>query len=259
MRGRTAAVTGSTGGIGRAVAEALAGAGANIVLNGFGDAAEIEEQRAGLEARFGIGAAWHGADMARPADIRDLLETAAARFGAVDILVNNAGIQHTDPVEDFPEDRWDAVIAVNLSAPFHATKAAIGPMKARGWGRIVNIASVHGLVASVHKAAYIAAKHGLVGLTKTVALEAAGTGVTCNAVCPGWVRTPLVEAQIEARAAREGVAVEAAAAELLREKQPSGRFTAVGEVGAAVAFLCGEAAANMTGATLTLDGGWSAQ
>jgi len=259
MRGKTAIVTGSTSGIGMGIADALAGAGANIMLNGFGDADAIEAQRADFEACHGVKVAYHGADMTKPEEIRDLVAQAEALFGQVDILVNNAGIQHTDSIEDFPDDRWDAVIAINLSSSFHTMKAVIGGMKQRGWGRIINIASVHGLVASVQKIAYIAAKHGLVGMTKVAALEAAGTGVTCNAICPGWVKTPLVMAQIEARAERDGIPVDQATVDLLSEKQPSGQFTTIEQLGAAAVFLCSDGAANMPGTTMTLDGAWSAQ
>ncbi len=259
MRGKTAIVTGSTSGIGKGIAAALAEAGANVMLNGFGDAAAIEDQRADFESRYKIAAVYHGADMTKPAEIRDLVAATEKRFGQVDILVNNAGIQHTDLIEDFPDERWDAVIAINLSSSFHTTKAVIGGMKRRGWGRIVNISSVHGLVASVQKVAYIAAKHGLIGMTKVTALEAAGTGVTCNAICPGWVKTPLVMAQIEARAAKDGLSIEQATSTLLGEKQPSGQFTTIEQLGAAAVFLCGDAAANMSGVAMTLDGGWSAQ
>ena len=259
MRGRVAIVTGSTSGIGSAVAGALAESGAHLVLNGFGDAADIEKQRAGLEARCGVRVLHSGADMRDPEQIRALVAQARDAFGRVDILVNNAGIQHTDTVEAFPEQRWDDIIAVNLSAAFHATKAVVADMKAQGWGRIINMASVHGLVASTQKVAYVAAKHGLVGMTRVVALETAGTGVTCNAVCPGWVKTPLVMAQIEARATRDSVPVDQAARDLLLEKQPSGAFTTPDQVAGAIVFLCGPHAGNMTGTTLSLDGGWSAQ
>ncbi len=259
MRGKTAIVTGSTSGIGRGIAAALAETGVNVMLNGFGDAAAIEQQRADFESRFKVGAAYHGADMTKPAEIRDLVAETERRFGQVDILVNNAGIQHTDLIEDFPDERWDAVIAINLSSSFHTTKAVVAGMKRRGWGRIVNISSVHGLVASVQKVAYIAAKHGLIGMTKVTALETAGTGITCNAICPGWVKTPLVMAQIEARAKNDGTSIEQATATLLGEKQPSRQFTTIEQLGAAAVFLCGDAAANMSGVTMTLDGGWSAQ
>ena len=259
MRGKTAIITGSTSGIGKGIATALAEVGVNVMLNGFGDASEIEAQRVDFETRFGIKAGYHGADMTVPAEIRDLVAETEARFGQVDILVNNAGIQHTARIEDFPEDRWDAVIAINLSSSFHTTKAVVGGMKARGWGRIVNISSVHGLVASVEKVAYIAAKHGLIGMTKVTALENAGFGVTCNAICPGWVKTPLVMAQIQARADQDKISTDQATVELLREKQPSGQFTTIEQLGAAAVFLCSEAASNMSGTTMTLDGAWSAQ
>ena len=259
LQGRTAIVTGSTSGIGQGIANALAEAGANIVLNGFGDAAAIEAQRAALAKRAGVKVRYHAADMTRPEEIAAMVGETEAALGAVDILVNNAGIQHTANVEDFPVDRWDAVIAINLSSSFHSIRAALPGMKRRGWGRVINIASAHGLVASVQKVAYIAAKHGVVGLTKVVALENAGNGVTCNAICPGWVKTPLVERQIEARAARDGIAVEQAAHDLLIEKQPSGRFTTIEQLAGAAVFLCSPAADNMTGTTMTLDGGWTAQ
>jgi 3-hydroxybutyrate dehydrogenase len=259
LQGRTAIVTGSTSGIGQGIANALAEAGANIVLNGFGEAAAIEAQRAALAERTGVKVRYHAADMTRPEEIAAMVGETEAALGAVDILVNNAGIQHTANVEDFPVDRWDAVIAINLSSSFHSIRAALPGMKRRGWGRVINIASAHGLVASVQKVAYIAAKHGVVGLTKVVALENAGNGVTCNAICPGWVKTPLVEKQIAARAARDGIAVEQAAHDLLIEKQPSGRFTTIEQLAGAAVFLCSPAADNMTGTTMTLDGGWTAQ
>jgi 3-hydroxybutyrate dehydrogenase len=259
MRGRTAVVTGSTSGIGKGIVTALAEAGANVMLNGFGDSGEIEAQRANIEARFSIKTAYHGADMTKPPEIRDLMAEAEGQFGQVDILVNNAGIQHTDEIEDFPDERWDAVIAINLSSSFHTTKAVISGMKQRGWGRIINISSVHGLVASVQKVAYIAAKHGLIGMTKVTALEAAGTGVTCNAICPGWVKTPLVMEQIQARADQDGISTDQAIIALLREKQPSGQFTTIEQLGATAVFLCSDAASNMSGTTMTLDGAWSAQ
>ena len=259
LKGKTAVVTGSTSGIGLGVARAFAAQGANVVLNGFGEPGAIEELRAALAREFAVEVAYDGSDLGGPAGCEALIRNAAARLGAVDVLVNNAGIQHVAPVEEFPVERWDAVIAVNLSAAFHTTRVALPGMKARGWGRIVNIASAHGLVASVNKAAYIAAKHGLVGLTKVVALENAETAITCNAICPGWVLTPLVEAQIAARAAREGIPVPQAERELLLEKQPSGRFTTVEQLGGLAVFLCSEAAANITGATLPVDGGWLAR
>jgi 3-hydroxybutyrate dehydrogenase len=259
LRGRTAIVTGSTSGIGQGIAEALAAEGCDIVLNGFGDPAAIERQRRELAERHGVAALYIAADMAQPVEIRRLVATAADAFGGVDILVNNAGIQHVAPIVEFPEDRWDAVIAINLSAAFHATKAALPLMTAKGWGRVINIASAHGLVASGEKAAYVSAKHGLVGLTKVTAIETANEGVTCNAICPGWVLTPLVQQQIEARARARGVPVEEEREALLREKQPMLDFTTPERIGALAVFLCGEAAATMTGAALSIDGGWVAQ
>jgi 3-hydroxybutyrate dehydrogenase len=259
LKGRTAIVTGSTSGIGRGIAEALAGAGCALMLNGFGDAAEIAALQGALAQEFGVEVAYSPADMTKPHEIRELVALTARRFGGVDILVNNAGIQHVAPVVDFPEERWDAVIAVNLCAAFHMTKAALPHMLARGWGRIVNIASAHGLVASGEKAAYVAAKHGLVGLTKVVAIETANQGVTCNAICPGWVLTPLVQKQIEARAAAQGIPVEQARVDLVREKQPMHDYTTPEKIGALAVFLCSDAAATMTGAALSIDGGWVAQ
>ncbi|MGH6968034.1 MAG: 3-hydroxybutyrate dehydrogenase [Stellaceae bacterium] len=256
LTGKSAVVTGSTSGIGKAIATALAAEGANVMLNGFGDAAEIEALRHGLARRHGARIAYNGADMAKPAEIRGLIQAAEKELGAVDILVNNAGIQHVAKIVDFPEDRWDAVIAINLSAAFHATKAALPIMARRKWGRIVNIASAHGLIASVQKAAYVAAKHGIVGLTKVTALETANDGITCNAICPGWVRTPLVEKQIAARAKAEGKPVEIAAKELLGEKQEMLEFVTVEQLGALAVFLCGDGAATMTGTALPVDGGW---
>ncbi|TAN57056.1 MAG: 3-hydroxybutyrate dehydrogenase [Magnetospirillum sp.] len=259
LKDKVAVITGSTSGIGLGIARALAEQGARIMLNGFGDAGEIETLRAGLEREFGVRVLYNGADLSQSDGGGAVVRDAEARLGAVGILVNNAGIQHVSPVEDFPLERWDAVIAINLTAVFHATRAAVPGMKARGWGRIINIASVHGLVASVNKAAYIAAKHGVVGLTKTVALETAGSGLTCNAICPGWVLTPLVQAQIDARAAERGIPVAQAGAEMLSEKQPSQTFTTTEQLGGLAAFLCSPAAANITGISLPVDGGWTAQ
>ena len=259
IKGKCAVVTGSTSGIGLGVARALAAAGANVMLNGFGDAKEIERIRAGLAAEFKVKAAFSGADLSQPQQIRDMIAAATRELGAVDILVNNAGIQHTAPVEDFPDDRWDAVIAINMSSNFHAIKAVLPQMKNRNWGRIINIASVHGLVASVQKVAYIAAKHGVVGLTKVVALETATTGITCNAICPGWVLTPLVQKQIDDRAAKEGIPVERAKLDLLAEKQPSLEFATPEQIGALAVFLCSEAAGQIRGAALPVDGAWLAQ
>lgn len=255
LKGKTALVTGSTSGIGLGIAETLAEAGADVLLNGFGDAT------AALAAvgRHGTRVRHHGADLGQAGEIADMMAFAAREFGGVDILVNNAGIQHVAPVDTFPVEQWDAVLAVNLSAAFHTIRLALPYMKSRNWGRIVNIASVHGLVASVDKSAYVAAKHGLVGLSKTVALETARTGVTCNAICPGWVKTPLVERQIAARARAQGIAVEAAEAALLAEKQPSGAFVTPAQLGALALFLCSDAAAEVRGAAWNMDGGWAAQ
>jgi 3-hydroxybutyrate dehydrogenase len=252
-------VTGSTSGIGLGIARALAAEGCSVMLNGFGDADEIARLRAGLEAEHGVGVGYSAADMSRPEQVVEMIGAAQSAVGPVDILVNNAGIQHVAPIEDFPVDRWDAVIAINLSSSFHSIRAALPGMKARGWGRIVNISSAHGLTASVQKSAYVAAKHGVIGLTKTVALETAEIGITCNAICPGWVRTPLVERQIEARAATDGITIAEAGVELVRERQPSKRFVEVDEIGALAVFLCGEGAASITGTALSIDGGWTAQ
>ena len=259
LKDKTALVTGSTSGIGLGIARALAQAGCNIVLNGFGESSEIERERTQIAGDFGVGAAFDGADLAKPAEIVRMIEAATREFGRVDILVNNAGIQHTAPIEKFPVDRWDAVIAINLSANFHTMRAVIPQMRARDWGRIINIASTHGLVASVEKAAYVAAKHGVVGLTKVAALETAGSNITCNAICPGWVLTPLVEKQIRERASREKISVDQAEAELLSEKQPSHEFATPDQIGALSVFLCSDAAAQITGAALPVDGGWTAQ
>ena len=258
LEGKTAIVTGSTSGIGLAIAKTLAGQGAAIVLNGFGEADEIEAIRAGLAEAHGVTVAYHGADLSKPAEIPALI-AAAEPLGGVDILVNNAGIQHTAPIEEFPAEKWDAIIAVNLSAAFHAIRAALPAMKRKGWGRIINTASVHGLVASVEKAGYVAAKHGLIGLTKVVALETAGSGITCNAICPGWVRTELIERQIVARADDLGVPVEEGARNILAEKQPSQQFVTVEQLGGLVTFLCSDAAEQVTGAAIPIDGGWTAQ
>lgn len=259
LNGKRALVTGSTSGIGLGIARALAAQGASVMLNGFGDPAEIEALRAALAKEFGVTVLYNGADLAKHDGAGELVRDAESRLGGVDILVNNAGIQHVAPVEEFPLDRWDAVIAINLTSVFQAIRAALPGMKARGWGRIVNVASAHGLVASVNKAAYIAAKHGVVGLTKVVGLETAEIDVTCNAICPGWVLTPLVQKQIDARAAAQGVSVEQAGRDLLSEKQPSKKFTTPEQIGDLAVFLCSPAAANMTGTSLPVDGGWTAQ
>jgi 3-hydroxybutyrate dehydrogenase len=259
LKGKTAVVTGSTSGIGLAIARALAADGADVVINGFGDKAAIERERAGLEREFKVKAAYSGADMTKPAEIAEMIADAEKQFGAVDVLVNNAGIQHVAPIEKFPVEKWDAIIAINLSAAFHAIRAAVPGMKRRKWGRIVNTASTHGLVASAEKVAYVAAKHGLVGLTKVVAIETANDGITCNAICPGWVLTPLVQQQIEARAKAEGKSVDAAKTALLAEKQPMLQFTTPESIGAFAVFLASDAAATMTGCAYPIDGGWTAQ
>jgi 3-hydroxybutyrate dehydrogenase len=259
LKAKTAIVTGSTSGIGLGIATALAAEGCAVMLNGFGDGTAIERLRAGLAERHGVRVGYSPADMTEPKEIRDLVAETAREFGGVDILVNNAGIQHVAKVVDFPEERWDAVIAINLSAAFHAAKAALPHMIQKKWGRVINIASAHGLVASGEKAAYVAAKHGLVGLTKVIAIETANQGITCNAICPGWVLTPLVQQQIEARARAQGIPVEQAREDLVREKQPMLDYTTPEKIGALAVFLCGEAASTITGAALSIDGGWVAQ
>jgi 3-hydroxybutyrate dehydrogenase len=259
LHGKTAVITGSTSGIGLGIASALAAEGADIVLNGFGKPDEIAELQKSLAQKHNVRVIYDDADMADAADIVDMVQHATTELGHVDILVNNAGIQFTAPVQNFPEDRWDAVIAVNLSSAFHAIKAVLPQMVARNWGRIINTASTHGLVASVEKAAYVAAKHAVVGLTKVVALETAKTGVTCNAICPGWVLTPLVQRQIDDRAQREGISVQQAKSELLSEKQPSEEFATTEQLGALSVFLCSDAAAQIRGAAVPVDGGWVAQ
>jgi 3-hydroxybutyrate dehydrogenase len=255
LKGKTALVTGSTSGIGLGIAKALAAQGAHIVLNGFGD---IEGPKAEIAA-LGVKVGYHGADMSKPADIADMMKYAAAEFGRVDILVNNAGIQHVARIENFAPERWDAIIAINLSSAFHATRLALPAMQAADWGRIINVASVHGLVASAEKSAYVAAKHGVVGLTKVTALENATGGVTCNAICPGWVLTPLVQKQVDAKAAALGISVEAATKLLLGEKEPSLQFTTPEELGALAVFFCSAAANNVRGVAWNMDGGWTAQ
>jgi len=259
LPGQCAIVTGSTSGIGLGIARSLAASGAHLMLNGFGDAAQIESLRAGLAREFGVKVSYSGADMSKPDQIRQMVRAAREELGSVDILVNNAGIQHTAPIESFPPERWDAVLAINLSSVFHAVQAALPAMKATNWGRIVNIASTHGLVASVEKSAYVAAKHGVIGLTKAIALETATTGVTCNAICPGWVLTTLVQQQIDARAKREGLSNDQAKAALLAEKQPSGEFATPEQIGGVCVFLCSDAAAQIRGAAVPVDGAWLAQ
>jgi 3-hydroxybutyrate dehydrogenase len=259
LKGKTALVTGSTSGIGLAIARALAKDGANVMINGFGDKDAIEKERAGLEKEFGIKARYSPADMTKPAEIAEMVRATEKEFGSLDVLVNNAGIQHVANIEDFPTEKWDAIIAINLSSSFHTIHAALPGMKQRKWGRIVNIASAHGLVASGQKVAYVAAKHGIVGLTKVVAIEAANDGVTCNAICPGWVLTPLVEQQINARAKAAGQTFDQAKVALVSEKQPMHDFSKPENIGALTVFLCSDAAASMTGSAYSIDGGWVAQ
>ena len=256
---RTALVTGSTSGIGQTIADALARAGMHVVLNGFGDAAAIERQRASIEREHGDTARYEPADMAKPAEIEAMMRRALDAFGAIDVLVNNAGIQHVAAVDEFPVDRWDAIIAINLSSAFHTTRLALPGMKARGWGRIVNIGSIHATIASPFKSAYTAAKHGLAGLTKTVALEVAQHGITANAICPGYVRTPLVDAQIPDQARTRGISEDAVIRDVILANQPTRRFVGLDEVGALAAFLASDAARSITGATIAIDGGWTAQ
>lgn len=259
LSGKTAVITGSTSGIGLGIAHALAAQGANIVFNGFGDPAQIAQLQQQTASQYSVRTSYSSADMSKPADIEKMIADAAAQFGGIDILVNNAGIQHVANVEDFPVDRWDAIIAINLSAAFHTSRLALPHMQKKNWGRIINIASVHGLVASTGKSAYVAAKHGIVGLTKVIALENAHTGITCNAICPGWVLTPLVQKQVDARAAANKISVDQAKKELLMEKQPSGEFVTPEELGAMAVFLCSPAANQVRGAAWNMDGGWLAQ
>ena len=255
LKGKTALVTGSTSGIGLGIAKALARQGANIVLNGFGD---HEGPQREIES-LGVRVAYHGADMSRVADIEAMMKFAADTFGRVDVLVNNAGIQHVARIENFPVDKWDAIMAINLSSAFHGTRLALPAMQAANWGRIINVASVHGLVASAEKAAYVAAKHGVVGLTKVTALENATTGVTCNAICPGWVLTPLVQKQVDAKAEAMGLSNADATRQLLGEKEPSMQFTTPEELGELAVFFCSPAANNVRGVAWNMDGGWAAQ
>ena len=255
LKGKTAIVTGSTSGIGLGIAKALAAQGANIVLNGFGDVDGPKAEIAALGAQVG----YHGADMSKPAEIEAMVQYATATFGGVDILVNNAGIQHVARVENFPVEKWDAIIAINMSSAFHATRLALPGMLTKNWGRIINVASVHGLVGSAEKSAYVAAKHGVVGLTKVTALENATSGVTCNAICPGWVLTPLVQKQVDAKAAAQGISNQDATKQLLGEKEPSMQFTTPEELGALAVFFCSPAGDNVRGVAWNMDGGWAAQ
>jgi 3-hydroxybutyrate dehydrogenase len=258
LTSKVALVTGSTSGIGLGIARALAAQGAGIMMNGFGDPAQIEMLRATIANEFGIRVSYCGADISKPADIAAMVKQTQDELGSLDILVNNAGIQFVADVEAFPDEQWEKIIAINLSGAFYASKAAIPGMKATGWGRIINIASAHGLVGSAQKSAYVAAKHGLVGLTKVTAIELANDGITANAICPGWVLTPLVQKQIEARAEREGKSIDAVKAEFLSEKQPMLQFSTPEQIGATVVFLCSDGAATITGIPLSVDGGWVA-
>jgi 3-hydroxybutyrate dehydrogenase len=255
LKGKTALVTGSTSGIGLGIAKALAAQGANIVMNGFGD---VEGPKAEIAA-LGVQVTYHGADMSKPSEIEAMMKHAEQTLGAVDILVNNAGIQHVARIENFPIERWDAIIAINMSSAFHATRLALPAMQAKNWGRIINVASIHGLVGSAEKSAYVAAKHGVVGLTKVTALENATTGVTCNAICPGWVLTPLVQKQVDAKAAAQGISNADATKQLLGEKEPSMQFTTPEELGALAVFFCSPAGNNVRGVAWNMDGGWTAQ
>ena len=255
LKGKVAVVTGSTSGIGLGIARALGGAGADLMLNGFGDKTVIETLRQDLASELKVRVGYDGADISKPAEVRQLIAHAVSELGALDILVNNAGIQHVAPVDEFPDDKWDAVIAINLSADFHAIKAALPHMKKRGWGRIINIASAHGLVASTSKVAYVTAKHGVVGMTKVVALETAGTAITCNAICPGWVLTPLVQKQIDDLARQHGISPERATRDYILAPQPTKQFVTVEQIAAAAVFLAGDGASQINGTSISVDGG----
>ena len=259
LKGKTAIVTGSTSGIGLGIARALASHGMDVMLNGFGDAAEIKRTRAAIEKKFKVKTAISGADMSKPADIEAMVEAARDAFGKVDVLVNNAGIQHVASVETFPIEKWNAIIAINLSAAFHAIRAVIPDMKARKWGRIINVASAHALVASPFKSAYVASKHGVLGLTKSVALETAEHGITVNAICPGYVLTPLVEKQIPETAKARGITEDAVVRDVLLHAQPTHQFVTTEQIGSLAVFLCTNAAASITGAAIPIEGGWTAQ
>ena len=259
LKNKTALITGSTSGIGLGIAEAFAAAGANVILNGFGDAAEIEAIRARLASEHGATVRYDGADMSKPKSIEAMITAPLAEFGVIDILVNNAGIQHVAPIDEFPPEKWDAIIAINLSSAFHTTRLALPAMKKKGWGRIINLASAHALVASPFKSAYVAAKHGIAGLTKTVALEVAEQGITVNAICPGYVRTPLVEKQIPETAKARGITEEQVINDVMLSAQPTKEFVTVEQVAALAQFLCSDDAGSITGAILPIDGGWTAQ
>ena len=259
LKDKCAVVTGSTSGIGLGIAEGFAAEGVNLVINGFGDATEIEGIRAGLESKFGVKVIYDGADMSKPEQIEAMMDNAAAVFGGVDILVNNAGIQHVCPVEEFPTAKWDAIIAINLSSAFHTTKKAVPYMKSKGWGRIINVASAHAMVASKFKSAYCASKHGIMGFTKTIALEVAEAGVTCNAICPGYVLTPLVEKQIPDTAKARGITEEQVKRDVLLAAQPTKQFVTTQQVAGTAVFLCSDSAASITGTNIMVEGGWTAQ
>jgi 3-hydroxybutyrate dehydrogenase len=258
LKDKVSLITGSTSGIGLGIARALAGAGSSIILNGFGKPEEIEATKDGVAKDFGVQVDYSGADMSNPASIAEMIEQMLGKFGRIDIVVNNAGIQHVAPLQDFPVAKWDAIIAINLSSAFHTTRLALPSMVANKWGRIINIASAHGLVGSAYKSAYVAAKHGMLGLTKVTALETAEQGITCNAICPGYVYTPLVEAQIEGQAKAHGIPREQVIREVLLAQQPNKRFATVDELGALSVFLASEAATSITGAAIPVDGGWTA-
>lgn len=258
LKGKNALITGSTSGIGLGIAEGFAKEGVNLVLNGFGDAAEIEKLRADLAAKFGVKVLYDGADMSKPDQIEAMMHKATKDLGGIDILVNNAGIQHVAPVEEFPTAKWDAILAINLSSAFHTTRCAMEHMKAKGWGRIINIASAHALVASPYKSAYVAAKHGIMGFTKTIALEVAEKGITVNAICPGYVLTPLVEKQIPDTAKARGMTEEQVKRDVLLAAQPTKQFVTVEQVAGTAVFLCSDSAASITGTNISVEGGWTA-
>jgi 3-hydroxybutyrate dehydrogenase len=259
LKGRAAIVTGSTSGIGLGIARAFARYGMDVMLNGFGENAEIKRTRTAIEKKFGVKTGYSRADMSKPADVEAMVEAAREAFGKVDVLVNNAGIQHVEPIETFPIEKWNAIIAINLSAAFHTIRAVVPDMKARKWGRIINVASAHALVASPFKSAYVASKHGVLGLTKTVALETAEHGITANAICPGYVLTPLVEKQIPETAKARGITEDAVVRDVLLHAQPTHQFVTAEQVGMLAVFLCTDAAASITGAALPIEGGWTAQ